>query len=45
MIKIIILHTGSVCVSPSLPFGGNEKNPLKASPVFAKKKDRQLMSS
>ena len=39
-ITIRILHTGTVCVAPSLPFGGNEKNPLKASPVFTKKKDR-----
>lgn len=40
MITIRILHTGSVCVSPALPFGGNERNPLKASPVFTRKKDR-----
>ena len=40
MIKIRVLHTGSVCVSPALPFGGNEKNPLKISPVFTRKKDR-----
>lgn len=39
-IKIRIFHTGSVCVSPSLPFGGNERNPLKASPIFTRKKDR-----
>lgn len=39
-IKIQIFHTGSVCVAPSLPFGGNEKNPLKASPIITKKKDR-----
>jgi len=40
MIKIRVLHTGSVCVSPALPFGGNEKNPLKASPIFTRKRDR-----
>lgn len=40
MIKISVLHTGSVCVSPALPFGGNEKNPLKTSPIFTRKKDR-----
>ena len=40
MIKIRIFHTGRVCVSPALPFGGNEKNPLKKSPIFAKKSDR-----
>ena len=39
-IKITIFHAGSVCVSPSLPFGGNEINPLKASPVLTRKKDR-----
>lgn len=40
MIKIRIFHTGKVCVSPALPFGGNETNPLKASPIFSKKSDR-----
>lgn len=40
MIKIRIFHTGRVCVAPSLPFGGNEKNPLKKSPIMVKKKDR-----
>lgn len=39
-IKIKILHTGKVCVSPSLPFGGNERNLLKKSPVLTRKKDR-----
>lgn len=39
-IKIRTFHTGSVCVSPSLPFGGNERNPLKASPIMTRKKDR-----
>lgn len=39
-IKIKIFHTGSVCVAPSLPFGGNERNPFKASPILTRKKDR-----
>ena len=39
-IKIRIFHTGSVCVSPALPFGGNEKNSLKGSLIFTRKKDR-----
>jgi len=40
MIKIRIFHTGRVCVSPALPFGGNEKNPFKKSPILTKKSDR-----
>lgn len=40
MIKIRIFHTGRVCVSPALPFGGNEKNPLKMSPIMARKNGR-----
>lgn len=39
-IRIRILHTGRVCVSPALPFGGDHKNPFKASPIFGRKKDR-----
>lgn len=39
-IKISILHTGSVCVAPALPFGGENKNPLKLSPIMIRKKDR-----
>lgn len=39
-IKIYVLHAGRVCVSPALPFGGNEKNPLKSSPILTRKKDR-----
>jgi len=35
MIKIRVFHTGRVCVSPALPFGGSEKNPLKMSPIIA----------
>ena len=40
MIKIRIFHTGRVCVSPALPYGGNEKNPLKMSPIMARKNGR-----
>ena len=40
MIKIRIFHTGTVCVFPALPFGGSEKNPLKMSPIMARKSDR-----
>jgi len=39
-IKIRVLHTGSVCVAPALPFGGNSINPLKLSPIMVKKSDR-----
>lgn len=39
-IKITIFHTGKVCVSPNLPFGGENCNIIKASRVFAKKSDR-----
>lgn len=39
-IKIHILHTGKVCVSPDLPFGGENCSLVKASGVFAKEKDR-----
>ena len=27
-IRIRVLHTGSVCVAPALPFGGENCNPL-----------------
>lgn len=40
MIKIHVFHTGEVCVSPYLPFGGENCNPVKASGVFGKKSDR-----
>jgi len=40
MITIHFFHTGRVCVSPALPFGGNDRNPLKASPLFSRKQDR-----
>ncbi len=33
-IKIHVLHTGAVCVSPDLPFGGDHCNPVKASGIF-----------
>ena len=39
-IKIHVLHTGAVCVSPNLPFGGDHCNPIKASGVFQPRKDR-----
>ncbi len=39
-IKIRIFHTGSVCVSPALPFGGDNVNPLKLSPLMTRKADR-----
>ena len=39
-IKIKIFHTGWVCVSPYLPFGGDNCNILKASGLTTKKEDR-----
>lgn len=39
-IKIHVFHTGEVCVSPNLPFGGDDCNVIKASGVFEKKEDR-----
>lgn len=39
-IKIHVFHTGSVCVAPALPFGGEHCSPLKASGVFGRKADR-----
>lgn len=38
--KIHIMHTGEVCVSPALPFGGAHCNIIKASGIFTKRKDR-----
>lgn len=38
--KIHIFHTGSVCVSPHLPFGGDDCNILKASGIFTRKSRR-----
>lgn len=40
MIRIHLFHTGKVCVAPELPFGGENCNPLKASGLFGRKKDR-----
>ena len=35
-----MFHTGKVCVAPELPFGGEHCNPIKASGIFGKKRDR-----
>lgn len=40
MMKIHILQTGTVGVSPLLPFGGDHVSTAKASGVFTRKKDR-----
>ena len=39
-IKIHVFHTGTVCVAPELPFGGEHCNPIKASGILGKKDDR-----
>lgn len=39
-IKIHVFHTGYVCVSPYLPFGGDSCNILKASGLTTKKENR-----
>lgn len=39
-IRVRIFHTGSVCVSPHLPFGGDDCNIVKASGLTTRKKDR-----
>ena len=39
-IKIHVLHTGKVCVSPDLPFGGEHCSALKASGILGKKEER-----
>ena len=39
-ISVQILHTGKVCVSPYLPFGGDDCSLLKAAGLTSKKKDR-----
>ena len=36
-IKIHVLHTGKVCISPDLLFGGENSNLIKASGIFGKK--------
>ena len=38
--RIHIFHTGSVCVAPGLPFGGEHCNAIKASGMFGRKCDR-----
>lgn len=40
MIKIHVFHAGAVCVSPDLPFGGDNCSAIKASGIFGKKSDR-----
>lgn len=40
MMRVHILQTGTVGVSPLLPFGGDHVSSAKASGVFTKKKDR-----
>ncbi len=40
MIRIHVFHTGEVCVAPALPFGGDHCNPIKASGIFGRRKDR-----
>lgn len=39
-VKINVMHTGAVCVSPDLPFGGDQCGLIKASGIFQKKTDR-----
>lgn len=39
-IKIHVLHTGKVCVSPYLPFGGDGCNIVKAAGLTTRMKDR-----
>lgn len=39
-IQIHVFHTGSVCVSPYLPFGGNNCSIIKASGILCKKSKR-----
>jgi len=38
--KLHIFHTGKVCVSPYLPFGGDGCSLIKASGIFGRKEDR-----
>lgn len=40
MIKIHVFHTGEVCVSPNLPFGGDHCSAIKASGIFEKASER-----
>ena len=39
-IKIRVFHTGTVCVAPALPFGGDHCNVLQASGFLTPKSDR-----
>ncbi|BCN31908.1 hypothetical protein bsdtb5_32030 [Anaeromicropila herbilytica] len=39
-IKIHVMHTGYVCVSPDLPFGGENCSAIKASGIFGRKENR-----
>ena len=39
-IKIHVFHTGAVCVSPDLPFGGDHCSPIKASGIFQPRENR-----
>lgn len=39
-IKIHVMHTGYVCVSPDLPFGGENCSVIKASGIFGRKENR-----
>ncbi|MGI6229832.1 MAG: N-acyl homoserine lactonase family protein [Tractidigestivibacter sp.] len=38
--RVHVFHTGAVCVSPNLPFGGEDCNPIKASGIFQKRSER-----
>jgi N-acyl homoserine lactone hydrolase len=39
-IRIHVLHTGKVCVSPDLPFGGDHCSAVKASGIFQPQENR-----
>lgn len=39
-IKIHVMHTGEVCVSPDLPSGGEHCNTVKALGIFQKRSTR-----
>lgn len=39
-IKIHVFRCGDVCVSPYLPFGGDDCNIIKAAGITTRKKDR-----
>ena len=38
--RIHVFHTGSVCVAPELPFGGENCSPIKASGIFGRRSER-----